>query len=183
MSFLVPHRYGSMDRDPPLSSLPALLQELDDRPEDEEHASVAVSHEAGWCLEAYRGGYLTFENAETGAPRRMLGVPSIKIIISGRTSLEAIWPRLRWSRGSRDTVDPVRGRDLGPPPNKRMQPTGPVGAELRSGPDPSHQPHRSGEHPGRFGGWNALGHFRERALVRGHRVTVYMLPASAWRTA
>ena len=80
MSFHVTHRYGAMDKDPSLASLPSLLQELDDRPEDTEHGSVALTHESEWCISASRGGYIVFEHLERGGERHMRDVPSAKII-------------------------------------------------------------------------------------------------------
>jgi putative hemolysin len=75
-----------MDSNPPLSSLPALLRELDDRPEDTEHGSVAVSHESEWCMAVSRGGYVIFEHLERGGERHMRAVPDAKII--------ELWSRL-----------------------------------------------------------------------------------------
>lgn len=69
-----------MDSNPQLSSLPSLLAELDDRPEDTEHGSVAVSHESEWCLAASRAGYIIFEHLENGGERHMRDVPPAKII-------------------------------------------------------------------------------------------------------
>ena len=69
-----------MDSDPPLSSLPSLLRELDDRREDTEHGSVAVSHESEWCMSVSRGGYVIFEHLEDGGERHMRDVPDVKII-------------------------------------------------------------------------------------------------------
>ncbi len=80
MAFHVTHRYGAMESDPPLASLPSLLRELDDRPEDTEHGSVAVSHESEWCMSVSRGGYVVFEHLENGRERNMRDVPSAKII-------------------------------------------------------------------------------------------------------
>ena len=80
MAFHVTHRYGAMDSNPPLSSLPTLLRELDDRPEDLEHGSVAVNHESEWCMSVSRGGYVVFEHLERGGERHMRDVPAAKII-------------------------------------------------------------------------------------------------------
>lgn len=80
MAFHITHRYGAMERDPPLSSLPALLGELDDRPEDIEHGDVSVSHESEWCISVSRGGYVIFEHLEDGGARHMRGVAATKII-------------------------------------------------------------------------------------------------------
>jgi len=75
-----------MDDDPPLSSLPSLLKELDDRAEDTEHGSVAVTHESEWCMSVYRGGYVVFEHLENGGERHMRAVPDARII--------ELWSRL-----------------------------------------------------------------------------------------
>ncbi|PYJ94928.1 MAG: hypothetical protein DME23_24625 [Verrucomicrobia bacterium] len=75
-----------MDSDPPLSSLPALLRELDNRQEDIEHGSVAVSHESEWCMSVSPGDYVVFEHLERGGERHMHAVPDAKII--------ELWSRL-----------------------------------------------------------------------------------------
>jgi hypothetical protein len=81
MSFFVYHLHGNCERDPALSSFPALLDELDTRLEDEEHTSVSVIHESEWCVGIYRGGYVVFENVETDdTPRHMTDVPRGKVI-------------------------------------------------------------------------------------------------------
>jgi hypothetical protein len=80
MPFHVTHRYGEMESDPPRSRFAALLQELDDRPEDAEHTSVSVTHETEWCLSAYSGGYLVFENLEGNGPRHMTNLSPEKIV-------------------------------------------------------------------------------------------------------
>jgi len=79
MSFHITHRLGNME-EAPRSAFFGLLQELGADPEDAEHTSVSVTHESEWCLGAYRGGYIVFENLEEGAPRHMTNVPSEKII-------------------------------------------------------------------------------------------------------
>jgi hypothetical protein len=80
MSYIVTHRYGSDVRDPPLSTLPELLAELDSRLEDIEHTCVSLTHESEWCLSAYRDGLLIFEHLERRGERHMKGVPREKII-------------------------------------------------------------------------------------------------------
>lgn len=79
MSFHVTHRLGDME-EAPRSSFPDLLQELEADPQDEEHISVSVTHESEWCLGAYRGGYVVYENLEAGDPRHMTDVPAEKIV-------------------------------------------------------------------------------------------------------
>lgn len=81
MSFFIYHRYGKADRDPPLSIFPALLDELPERLDDEEHSSVSIIHESEWGLSVSRGGYVAFENVESDAePRHMRGVSREKLI-------------------------------------------------------------------------------------------------------
>jgi hypothetical protein len=86
MAFTITHRYGAMERNPPLSIFSTLLRELDERPEDTEHPSVSVSHESEWCMSASRGGYVIFEHLESGGPRHMREVSDMKII--------ELWTRL-----------------------------------------------------------------------------------------
>lgn len=80
MSYLVTHRYGCDERDPPLSSFPALLRELDSHPEDEEPDSVAVRHESEWCISVQRGGHVVFVHLEDGGERHTHHVPESKIV-------------------------------------------------------------------------------------------------------
>jgi len=82
MAFTLTHRYGRMDPGGPSADFLALLRELEDRPADTEHGSVAVTHESAWSLRVSRGGYVTFENleAEGGRERHMEKVPVIKIL-------------------------------------------------------------------------------------------------------
>lgn len=69
-----------MDREPPLVALRTLLAELKDRPEDSEHGSVALTHESEWCISVSRGGYVIFENLESGGERHMKNVPEAEIL-------------------------------------------------------------------------------------------------------
>jgi hypothetical protein len=80
MSFIITHRYGAQDRSSDVSILPSLLRELDDRKEDTEHGSVAITHESEWCISASRGGYVILEHLEDGGERHMRGVTETKII-------------------------------------------------------------------------------------------------------
>lgn len=81
VSFFVYHRYGASETDPPPSVFPRLLDELEDRLDDEEHTSVSVIHESEWGLSFSRGGYVTFEHVEgDGVPRHMHAVPREKAI-------------------------------------------------------------------------------------------------------
>lgn len=80
MNYHVTHRYGAMTKNPPISSFSDLLRELVNRPDDQEHSSVSVTHESEWCLSASVGGCLTFENLEHGEARHMNGVSSEKIL-------------------------------------------------------------------------------------------------------
>jgi hypothetical protein len=81
MTYFVLHRYGASEPNPPLSSLPALLDELEDRLEDEEHSSVSVVHESEWALTINRGGYVSYENVEADSePRHMPEVSRSKML-------------------------------------------------------------------------------------------------------
>lgn len=80
MSFTTTHRYGAMDRDPPMEQLPTLLAELDERPEDTEHGSVALTHESEWSMSVARGGYVILEHLENGGERHMHAVAANDII-------------------------------------------------------------------------------------------------------
>lgn len=74
------HRYGASSAMRSKADLPALLRELDERPEDTEHGSVSVTNDCGWCISVSRGGYVTFEHLEAGGERHMRGVSEPKII-------------------------------------------------------------------------------------------------------
>lgn len=50
-----------MEQDPPDEAVRVLLDELDTA--DAEHPDVAVSHESGWTLSAFRGGRLVWETS------------------------------------------------------------------------------------------------------------------------
>ncbi|MSU77609.1 MAG: hypothetical protein EXS16_05880 [Gemmataceae bacterium] len=80
MGFHITHRFGVMTSNPPLSAFRALLEELNELPGDEEHCSVSVTHESKWCLGAYGGGYLIWENLEGDAPRHITGVSEENIL-------------------------------------------------------------------------------------------------------
>lgn len=80
MAFHLTHRYGNMTAGDGDTDFAALLRELDDRPEDTEHGSVAVTHESEWCISAHRGDYVIFENLETGGERHMKDVSPTKVL-------------------------------------------------------------------------------------------------------
>lgn len=80
MTFTVTHRYGNMDREPPVESFAALLDELRDRPDDAEHGAVAVTHDSEWSISVARGGYVIMEHLEEGGERHMLGVSDAEIL-------------------------------------------------------------------------------------------------------
>jgi hypothetical protein len=94
MTFHITHRYGDMERDPPISSLALLLAELEDRPEDIEHTDVSLTHESEWCMSVGRTGTVTLENLESGGARHMVGVPEAKVL--------ALWALL--ARGDLEVV-------------------------------------------------------------------------------
>jgi hypothetical protein len=81
MSFFVYHRSGACETDPPLSIFALLLDELEERLDDEEHTSISVIHESEWGLSCYRDGYVTYEHVEgDGEPRNMRGLSRNRLI-------------------------------------------------------------------------------------------------------
>lgn len=56
MSFRVTHRFGNMEK-VQHSTFADFLQQLEADPDDEEYASVGVTHESEWCFGVYRGKY------------------------------------------------------------------------------------------------------------------------------
>ena len=72
MAYTITHRSGAMESNAPIESFDALLGELDDV--DYEHPDVAVCHESGWALSAFRSGRLIYENVEDLAqePRQIV---------------------------------------------------------------------------------------------------------------
>lgn len=69
LAFHVSRRWGGDIDEPTVAEMREVLSELD--AEDEEHPSVALIHESGWCLAAY-GTLLVWEHLEgTGDPRHM----------------------------------------------------------------------------------------------------------------
>ena len=73
MSFIARHNSGAMDRDPPLATLPDLLNEVTDT--GAENRDVAVSHESGWTIGVFPNGRLVFEDVETDdEPRHLDGL-------------------------------------------------------------------------------------------------------------
>ena len=81
MSYFVHHRYGASERELPFDKFPGLLDELDERTEDEEHTSASLVHESEWALGFSKGGYVTFEHVEgDGQPRHMIDIPRSKLL-------------------------------------------------------------------------------------------------------
>jgi hypothetical protein len=77
MGFSVTHADGRMERDPDLSTLDALVAELDTA--DDEHPDVSVSNELGWTLSAHRSGLVIWENVEDGEPRHMKDIARAEV--------------------------------------------------------------------------------------------------------
>ena len=71
---------GPWKKNPPIERLRELLRSLD--MEDKEHADVALKHETEWCLSAYSGGLLVWENAEVeeDMARHMKCVPRERVL-------------------------------------------------------------------------------------------------------
>jgi hypothetical protein len=69
MSFFVTSRWGEDRSNVSVDHMRRVLQELDVR--DDEHGSVSLTHESGWCLGAFERGVLVWENVEEGEPRHL----------------------------------------------------------------------------------------------------------------
>lgn len=69
-----------MDGPNDITRFPALLRQLDERPEDTEHGSVAVTHESEWCISVSRGGTAILEHLEDGGERFLIGLSDSKIL-------------------------------------------------------------------------------------------------------
>jgi hypothetical protein len=70
VAFHVTHRSGGDSTDPTPEQLRSLIDELDI--EDDEHPEISLAHEREWCLSAFPGGLVVFENVDTGDNPRHL---------------------------------------------------------------------------------------------------------------
>jgi hypothetical protein len=48
--------------------------------DDIEHPSVSLTHESAWCLGAYQGGLLVWENLDAGEPRHMNNISREQVL-------------------------------------------------------------------------------------------------------
>lgn len=66
MAYTITHRSGAMESGVSFEALDELLSELLGELDykDDEHPDVAVAHESGWGLSAFRSGRLIYENVE-----------------------------------------------------------------------------------------------------------------------
>jgi hypothetical protein len=78
MTFHVTTRWGGDEIEPTVARMREVLAQLD--ADDSEHCSVSLTHESEWCLGAYQGGLLIWENLEEDEPRHMDGVPRERIL-------------------------------------------------------------------------------------------------------
>lgn len=74
MAFHIIHTNGTEEVDPPLSSLPALLDELKAADADHTSASVTLTHDTEWSMTVAPGGDVTFEHVEEDGVQCMQGV-------------------------------------------------------------------------------------------------------------
>lgn len=94
MGFRANARWGGDAPEPTVERLREILGQLD--AEDDEHPSVSLTHESEWCLGAYPGGLLIWENVETADnPRHMNHVPRERVL--------ELWVKL--SRGMLDEIE------------------------------------------------------------------------------
>lgn len=95
MTFHVDRRHGGSISSPSAEEIDEVLAKLDG-PEDDEHPDVALTHESEWCLSAFPGGLLVWENVEEGdEPRHMRDIP--------RHEVRRLWHAL--AAGDIETVD------------------------------------------------------------------------------
>jgi hypothetical protein len=78
MAFHAYSRWGDSIDEPSVEQMEQLLDQLD--ADDDEHQSVSITHESEWCLGAYPGGLLVWENLESGDPRHMTDVPRNRVL-------------------------------------------------------------------------------------------------------
>ncbi|MCP4601045.1 MAG: hypothetical protein GY847_11055 [Proteobacteria bacterium] len=79
MVFDVVDRWGTEESNVSVERMRELLASLDI--EDEEHPDVSLTHESEWCLSAFPGGLLVWENVETGTdPKHMRNVLREKVL-------------------------------------------------------------------------------------------------------
>jgi hypothetical protein len=80
MSYSATDRWGCVEKNPSMERLRELLQSLEI--EDDEHPDVSLKHETEWCLSAYPGGLLVWENIEVdeGNARHMKRVSREKVL-------------------------------------------------------------------------------------------------------
>ena len=64
MVYHITSRWGGDESDVPTSRMREVLDELD--ADDAEHQPVSLTHNSEWCLGAYPGGLLVWENLEDG---------------------------------------------------------------------------------------------------------------------
>ena len=64
MRYFARDRMGATIQSPGMDRMRNLLDSL--ATEDPEHPDVSLTHESGWCLAAFAGGLIVFENVETG---------------------------------------------------------------------------------------------------------------------
>ena len=78
MAFHITTRWGGDEPNASPERMWEVLAQLD--AEDVEHPSVSLTHETEWCLGAYPGGLLVWENLEGGEPRHMNGVSRQRVL-------------------------------------------------------------------------------------------------------
>ena len=78
MVYHITSRWGGDESDVPTSRMREVLDELD--ADDAEHQPVSLTHNSEWCLGAYPGGLLVWENLEDGDPRHMNDVQRERVL-------------------------------------------------------------------------------------------------------
>ena len=71
-------RWGGDESNVSVKRMREILRELD--VDDVDHPSVSLMRESEWCLDAYPGGLLVWENLEDGEPRHMNDVSRERVL-------------------------------------------------------------------------------------------------------
>ncbi|WP_433514194.1 hypothetical protein ACQP2T_00340 [Nonomuraea sp. CA-143628] len=66
MSYFMYDLMGETHDEPDAEAMRRVLDGLAEA--DDEHPDVSLSHESGWCLSAFTGGLLVWENTDNGSP-------------------------------------------------------------------------------------------------------------------
>jgi hypothetical protein len=97
LSYFLSTRWGGDESDAKPERMREVLAEL--ATEDDEHPSVALTHESEWSLGAYTGGLLVWENVgDDTPPRHLNGVSAERVL--------GLWQKLAAGRVAEIEAEP-----------------------------------------------------------------------------